>query len=101
MLHDGYIYFPAVANVLDSPGTLRVRYTFCPTGETSIISQSSQNTFVPFRIDIAENGKPDVDHSQEEGCCCCLLSDCTAGLLAPMREIDLISQSHQSYHEMI
>lgn len=97
-MQDNYIYFPTSPGMLDAQGTLRVHYSYCTTGPTSIISQSSQNTFVPYRIDIQE-GKPD-DTDQNVSCICCL-SDCTASLLAPIRDIDFISQKKVSYQEMI
>lgn len=46
------MYFPVTPGNLDAPGTLRIKYSYCNVGETSIISQSSGNTFVPYRIDI-------------------------------------------------
>lgn len=86
---------------LDAPGTLRVKYSYCPIGPTSILSQSAQNSFVPFRIDMHENGKADNYGEDGNGNCCCLLSDCTAQLLAPIKEIDLITQENLSANEMI
>lgn len=55
-----YIYFPSSPGTIDAPGTLRVKYVYCNTGSTSVISQSERDSFVPFRIDVKENGKPDT-----------------------------------------
>lgn len=48
-----YIYFPTTVGSIDSLGTLRIKFRYCKTGPTSIISQSSNNTFVPYQIDVA------------------------------------------------
>lgn len=59
IIQDQYIYFPTNPGTTQAPGTLRVKFSYCNVGPTSIISQSSNNSFAPFRIDIKENGKQD------------------------------------------
>lgn len=57
-----YIYFPSEPGNYEAPGSLRVKFNFCPNGPISIIAESTMNTFKPFRIDIYDNdGQPDEE----------------------------------------
>lgn len=55
-MKDGYIYFSSSKSLGDSLdgyplGSLRVKYSYCKAGLVSLISQSKNKTFQPFRID--------------------------------------------------
>ena len=60
-------------------GTLRMRYSLCPTGPMSLVGESRGATFKPFpiaRYEGTEDQKNDVP-----SCCCCFISACYAKLL--------------------
>ena len=60
-------------------GTLRVRYSLCPTGDITICARSTGNsgaTFTPFPI--AEYEGTGGERNDVPDCCCCCISSCYA-----------------------
>ena len=44
------MYFPVTPGNLDAPGTLRIKYSYCNVGETSIISQFQEIHLYPTEL---------------------------------------------------
>jgi hypothetical protein len=66
----------AFAGANHAEGTMRVRYSLCPTGDISICARSTGATFTPFPIAQAE-GTADQRNDIPD-CCCCCVSACYA-----------------------
>lgn len=73
-------------------GTLRVRFSLCPTGELSICARSTGATFSPFPI--AEYEGTTEETNAIPDCCCCLVSNCYAELLKPITHIHLVEEQN-------
>lgn len=67
------------------PGTLRVKFLLCPTGEMSLVGESAGTTFSSFNIAKYE-GTAEQTNSVPD-CCCCCISACYAELLKPIEQI--------------